>query len=193
MRTQYRSVAEAEAWARSLGSVVDYGERLDLANLCNELLAQLIERRLYLPDQILVDALLFRRYRRKSVQIPTFSEEGVLSINPIAWIWEDVVGTTALLYQSGQWSTDSPLHCLNHEAGHIVHYKADPVHYNQLRDTDLTLNEKNFVARKVSEYSRESPYEFLSEVFAVLLNGKPLDAFGKRIANLYRRWGGIEP
>ena len=87
----YNSTAEAETWAQALGVRVYYDARLDLANLANELLWQLNERALLLPDEIRVDAERFRALGWRSIQSPASTNRGRIAINPAADYWRDPI------------------------------------------------------------------------------------------------------
>jgi hypothetical protein len=188
LRVYYADSAQAEAFARSLGVEADYGNRLDIADLSNEMLVMLSERSLPLPDQIRIDVALFNKYGAGRTNVQAFSLQGLLAINPGAWFWRDPIGGAAMLKRSQVWATDSPLHPLWHEAGHIVHYKAEPETYDRLYETDLTPRQKTLVASAISLYAKTDMYEFLAEVFAGLLYG---NTYPRWIMRIYREHGGI--
>lgn len=190
MRKLFLTVAASEEWAESLGISVDYGGRLDLANLASEMLQHLAERSLPFPDEIAVSRISFQQRESQSVDVPASSREGRITINPDAVFWINPVAFASILRRQRFWSSASPLHALYHEAGHVVHFKADVERYGSLSETDLTPRQKTLAAGEVSSRAHENIYEFLSEVFAGMMAG---ESYSSRIRNLYRKYGGIEP
>ena len=183
----YHSIEEAEAWAQALGVGVRYDARLDLANLANELLWQLNQRALPLPDTIRVDAEPFRALGRRSAQSPALTNKTRISINPAADYWLDPVAGVVEQRQSIKfWSSDAPLHPLYHEAGHVMLYKAVPEQYDTLRD--LTNAQKTVVAGEVSLRACRDIHEFVAEVFAGLIAGR---SFSKKVIRWYRARGRV--
>jgi hypothetical protein len=188
MRQLFRTIAEAEIWARSIGVGVDYDDRLDIAHLCNEVLTQLMERSLDLPDRIEIDIEIFRTMGKKAVEIPASANQGRIAVNPAASYWRQPDETAAELRRFGFWSSDNPLHPLYHEAEHVLFYKANHERDEELRD--LRNAQKTIVAGEVSQWACLNVHEFLAEVFAGLMAGR---TFSKDIIRWYRTRRGIMP
>ena len=181
----YHSLQEAETWAQSLGVIADYDARLDLANLANELLWQLNQRSLPLPDEIRVDALLFRSLDGIGAQSPASANKTRMNINPLSPYWINPVRSAAKQRLLRFWSSETALHPLYHEAGHILVYKGNPDSFETLRD--LTNAQKTIVAGEVSSRACLDAHEFVSEVFAGLMAGQ---TFSKDVMPWYRSRGG---
>jgi hypothetical protein len=187
LRVSYASMDQAESWARSLNVEADYGNRLDIADYCNELLAQLHERNLLLPDRIVMDTAYFRReFGALAIGVPGSTIEGQIRINPSALYWRNPAAMAAHQHRIGYWSSDHPLHALYHEAGHALIYKATPDRYDMLRD--LTARQKTIAAGEVSDRAVIDVHEFLSEVFAGFMSGR---IFSPDVVRWYRSRGGI--
>lgn len=158
--------------------------------LANELLAELVQRSLPLPDEVVIDVAPFYQQERNVADIPALSKEGRLVINPDAVIWTNPEAFARILKKQRFWSSGHLLHALRHEAGYIVHYKADPDRYAAWVKTDLTPRQKTLIAGEVSSRAQLNIYEFVAEVFAGRLAE---ETYSRRILNLYRKYGGIEP
>lgn len=182
----YNTLEEAEVWARSLGVLVDYDGRLDLANYANELLWRLNTRALPLPDEIRIDAGSFHSLGRHAIVIPASTNKRRISINPSALYWNDPVSAAYEARQQRFWSSDDPLHPLLHEAGHALIYKASPESWEGMRD--LTNAQKTVAAGEVSVRACQDAYEFSAEVFAALMAGQK---YGENIMRWYKSRGGI--
>ena len=182
----YKSLKEAEVWARSLGVLVDYDARLDLANYANELLWQLNERSLPLPDEIRVDGTVFLSMGALGVQAAASTNQGRISINPLGFFWRDPVKTAMQQRQQRSWSSDVSLHPMLHEAGHALVYKANPVGFATL--CDLTNAQRTVVSGEVSFRACVDGYEFTAEVFAGLIAGH---TYSKDVMRWYKSRGGV--
>ncbi len=184
----YNSIAEAHAWAQALGVRAYYNARLDLANLANELLWQLNEQALSLPDEMRVDAERFRALGWRGIQSPALAIKARIVINPAADYWRDPVRNVAKQRHPAKfWSSDSPIHPLIHEAGHVMLYKAVPERFEDLRD--LSNAQKTVAAGEVSYRACLDAHEFVAEVFAGLVAGKK---FSKEVLRWYRSRGGTK-
>ena len=183
----YNSIEEAEAWARTLGVSVRYDARLDLANLANELLWQLNQRALPLPDEIQVAVKVFQPLGAMGIQSPASTNRGRISINPDALFWRSPIKIAAQQRQQRSWSSDNPLHPLLHEAAHVIVYKADPAGYDTLRQ--LTNAQKTIVSGEVSFRACMDGYEFTAEVFAGLVAGR---TFSKDVMRWYKARRGVK-
>ena len=182
----YNSLEEAEVWARSLGVLVDYEARLDLANYANELLWRLNIRSLPLPDEIRVDATVFSSLGALAIQAAASTKQGRISINPFGFFWRDPLNTAVQQRRERSWSSANWLHPLLHEAGHALVYKFNPAGFASLRD--LTNAQRTVVSGEVSFRACIDGYEFTAEVFAGLMAGK---TYSKDVMRWYKSRGGI--
>lgn len=93
---------------------------------------------------------------------------------------------------------------LYHEEGHLFHYKNTILDYEDMRVVYnkqtgkpdkigalakgfLESKEEQFIASTVSRYAKNSPLEFVAEVYARMLNG---EKFGDDVMNLYNKYKG---
>ena len=93
---------------------------------------------------------------------------------------------------------------LYHEEGHLFHYKNTILDYEDMhvvynKQTGkpdkigalakgfLESKEEQFIASTVSRYAKNSPLEFVAEVYARMLNG---EKFGDDVMNLYNKYKG---
>ena len=182
LRNPHRTVKKAEAYAVSLGVTAQYGSRLDIANIVNEVLTELKERNLPVFVSVVVNASLFHHFRAEAEDIAAQTMYNVLLINPEAHIWKAPVASASVLHASGFWSTPHPLHPIYHEAGHLF--------LPQVGSPKRLLHRQVTVASAVSIRAKENGEEFVSEVFAGLMVGVEYDA---DILGLYKRMGGKRP
>ena len=184
VRRRFATVKEAEDFARSLGvSGVDYESRLDIAQLANEFLARLQDRSLQVPMAMMVHSDYFaEKYPDDLRHIPAMAEGGVVFLNPGADLWQDPLEKSRNAFALRYWSTPSPLHVFFHEYAHLYQKEAT-------RNRPLTPKQTT-MAFSISIRARDNLDEFLSEVYAGLIEGVQYDA---DIMKAYYRSGGKKP
>jgi hypothetical protein len=106
----------------------------------------------------------------------------VLLINPQAGYWQDPVTRSRELFGLRYWSTPSPVHVFFHEYAHLLQSEGT-------RNQALTPRQKTLAA-SVSGRADDSVDEFLSEMYAGLIEGVQYDS---DIMSVYRRLGGKMP
>jgi SPP1 gp7 family putative phage head morphogenesis protein len=192
-------VVNAQQLALNYGvKAVSYGGRLDIANEVNIVLSEFKQRGLTIPDHVIVNKDYFEQYAIKNgtaiendaaVFLPALkdsNDSGYIFLNPAYGHWHDLSKDTQLQFKKGYWSTNDNHHVINHELGHLAHYKNAPLVYLQL--VGKTFNKTDMlIAEQVSLYAASAKLEFVAEVFAGLSTGK---AFNDDVMALYQSLGG---
>jgi len=192
-----RSVPEAEEFARSLGiAQTRYEGSLAAANLANEALDLLKGRGLKLPDAVLVDGGVFKHFgylpgEADAMFVPTKQGQTMIFLDPASAHWANPKKVAGAEFADGWWSTDSRLHPIFHEAGHLAHYQAGPKNYLSLhRDATFPDGAIADISGLVSDYAMTTPVEFVAEVFAGLITGRVYPA---SVISWYSHFGGVKP
>jgi hypothetical protein len=73
--------------------------------------------------------------------------------------------------------------------GHYLHEKNDPTIYKQFRENPFPNEDDELVAAQISDYAKESPDEFVAEVFAAHIAGMDLN-FSIDVFTMFHRYGG---
>ena len=188
---QFETVRAAEEWLKlqKQGMVaVDFGNRLDIANIVCTALKVVSQKGIDYPASVVVNRSWFNEIDKPHRQGAIASvENAFLHLNPDADYWQNPVVQSSDLY--GFWSTNHPLHPLFHEAGHwgLFQLKGRAVvdkYQGKAHDA-----ETQSVARSVSDYAVTNVGEFLSEALAVKLSGGQLPDEAEK---LYKRYGGLK-
>ncbi|MCW3101084.1 MAG: phage head morphosis protein [Chthonomonadaceae bacterium] len=179
----HATVADAEAAAKKLGVTAKYGQDLTIANTCSQMLSELQERKLPLPEKIIVSAEKFKYSPDGAI---ARAEHNAIVINPGSSFWANPTEHAKFNYGRKFWSTDHPLHVLRHEAGHLAWEKRSPIHYRNSGSADLKPDEITEAA-SVSRRAYPQVDEFISEVFAALLDGRQVIP---EVMKIYRKYGG---
>jgi hypothetical protein len=143
---EYKRVHYAEAFARKLGvGEVDYGGRLDIANVCNHGLFIASERGAPMPSRIVVE----ERFTREETEGPDEmayylagfgSRPGEIYINGEHPAWRNLATAMRRAGDRHEFSTGDPRHAIVHELGEVAMHlsvggdRFDRFHESYLRD-----------------------------------------------------------
>jgi hypothetical protein len=100
--------------------------------------------------------------------------------------WANVVREVQAMHQGGYFSTGDPHHLFYHEMGHFL-WRTDHPTRNQVADAQAFGAALSGISRQISGRATTNVPEFVSEVFAQLVVGTPLDPV---VEQLYRQLGG---
>jgi hypothetical protein len=202
----YRRLRDAETFARNQLDVaeVDYGGRLDIANLANHALWVAHGRELPMPRAIWVRPFVEEGDSPDELayyQPGIGDSPGEITINSGHQAWDDIATTMRLARQENELSTGEPCHPVAHELGELaMHrsiggerffpfgegYLADERTFRALGET----GELDEIADTVSDRAIENHSEFVAETFAALLLGRDELRDNETVMQAFERFGG---
>jgi hypothetical protein len=213
---EYKRLQAAEQFAKNKLGVgeVNYGGRLDVANLCNHALFLAWQREIPMPRSV-----TFRPFQPGEGSPndlahyqPEFSDApGHIVLNAQHPGWQDIVATMRKAREENQLSTDNPRHPMMHELGEMAmhqsvgweaftpgqeEFEGNEEAFEALGDAEqVPLDEQgrtplDIVADEVSDRARENHSEFVAEVFAALMLGRDELWDNHALMQYLRQFGG---
>lgn len=175
-------------------------EKLALANFLANGLTEAKKRGLFMPKRISVTEDAFRRYPPKERKnVPALFREGdnpALAINPSSTVYKNggqkAGSVSRRQAEDGYWSSGDEHSTLFHELGHAAHFDSDPGAFQKAFDggTPAQAAEMRRIVRETgqpSKYAKQSPAEFVAEVYAGAADGKQ---YSTDVIQLYEELGG---
>jgi hypothetical protein len=180
--------------------IADFGsdKNLPIANQLNQVLKGLVSEGKPVPERVVIDHKEFEKlFKDEAGDTPAMfirphpgNQYNSIYINPRAGLWRDTERKMKQLFNSGYSSSSDPLHVVNHEIGHFLHYNAlGNQSYQFFRDTPLTSLQINMIRTEVSAYATSNPIEFVAETYAGLKAGRK---YSDEIMRLYAYFGGVQ-
>lgn len=198
---QYTRIRDAQAFALRLGiRAVDYGGRLDIANLANQAFFLAFEHGAPLPQSVRVRS--FTEKCDDSDEIAFYQAglgdaPGEIEINSGHFFWGDPVGVMRQAKEDHDFSTDAPTHPVIHELGELAMHQSVGGDRFYLLDegylaaeTEFQVEDLEHVFHTVSDRATQNHSEFVAEVFAAMLLGRDDLRQDGAVMRLYEKYGG---
>jgi hypothetical protein len=199
---EYKRVRDAQRFTERLGvGAVDYGGRIDIANLANHALFLAHEQGVPMPA-----AVRARAFTEAEGDDPTeiayyvagFGDAvGEIDINSAHPFWDDPVGVMREARDSHDFSTGDPRHPIAHELGELAMHQSVggdrffPLGEGYLESEQAFQQEDlRHIFRAVSDRATQNHSEFVAEVFAALLLGRAELRQDLEVMNSYTKYGG---
>lgn len=197
----FESIPQAEARLRVAGvPKVNLGSDLRVANATVRVIEETARRTGKAPDEVIIDASLFdnskdeEEKQAQHVYDPA-TRKHTIRVNPDAIIFS-APGKFPEYYMErihkrGRWySTADPFHIIDHEMGHMLHAESNKklfLKYEKQGFPEEAIGELKDIWP--SEYSKETPYEFVAEVYCLKLHKQEIHPV---IQKWYKKLGGWE-
>jgi hypothetical protein len=214
----YKRVKAAQEFAKKLGvRHVDYGNRLDLANVCNHALFAAYERGIPMPESVIVQEEFteeeYENPAEMAYYISVGGGPGEIHINGGHEGWGNLEEFVLEARADNRIATASPDHILMHELGELAmhqsvgadRYDRDSEGYRQAEaafralgeareaeehDPPPVLTPLDLIAEQVSDQATEDHSEFVAETFAALMLGRDELRGNEVVMDAFRRFGG---
>jgi hypothetical protein len=199
---EYKRVDDAQAFAQRLGiAVVDYGGRIDIANLANSAFSLTFERNAPLPQAVRVRSFTDEE-GDDPVEIAYYlpglgDAPGEIEINSGHFLWDAPEDVMRRARRGHDFSTDDPRHPIAHELGELaMHQSVGGDRFYPLDEGYLAAENEfqgerlRHVHQTVSGRAIRNHSEFVAEVFAALLLGRDDLQQDGEVMRLYEKYGG---
>jgi len=110
---------------------------------------------------------------KPKIYVPGAGGKTGIELNSNSDFWDDPIGQTDEKSKSGWWSTNDPMHFINHELGHVLY--STPDRFKGSKVENYSPSDARFRSVGVSRYAYDSPGEFVAEVHAGMQAGKSYD------------------
>jgi hypothetical protein len=199
---EYKRPKQAEDFAKRLGvQTVNYGGRVDIANLVNRALHEVAGHGVPMPTSVLVRP--FDQEDDDQNEIAYYTPgltggPGEMVINADHAFWVDPVQVARKAREEREFSTDSSLHPVMHELGELaLHQSVGDAGYEstsrtyQRDEDDFQQEDLRHVYEILGDRATANHSEFVAEVFAAMQLGRAdeLKQHGE-IMRMYERYGG---
>jgi hypothetical protein len=202
---EYKRVWAAQNFAVRLGvPQVDYGGRIDMANVVNHGLFLAQERGVPMPAAIRVRPFTEEEGDRPD-EMAYYAciggAVGEIDINATHPGWQNIGATMRRARARNVFSSDDPRHPILHEMGELAMHQSvgadrfDPFHEAYQREEEAframgDTGELDAISDAVSDRATDNHSEFIAEVFAALLLGRDELRDNQLVMENFRRFGG---
>lgn len=190
---QFKKTKDAQKWIEEQGvEAARFSGNETVSRVLVEVVAEMKAAGFPLPEQIKVEPGMFTG--RDALETPAMMFNNRLFINPNWSHWSNLnqlTERTKRNFKSGIWSSGSYRHIMRHELGHNIWNSPGLTRPAQAAERIKQFESvKRHFEGRISERALLDVDEFVSEVFAALMNGEKID---NRVLAYYRAIGGPEP
>lgn len=199
---EYKRTRDAETFAKKLGiHAVNYGGRVDIANLANRALYEAGGRGVPLQTSILVRAFDQEDDDPSEIAyyVPALTGGcGEIVINAGHSFWANPKEVAREAREGQELSTDSPLHPLMHELGELaLHQSVGDDRFDQSSAASQRAEEEfqkedlSHIFETLGDRATANHLEFVAEAFAAIQLGRANELRqDQAIMRMYERYGG---
>jgi hypothetical protein len=213
---EYKRARDAQNFARKLGAKnVDYGGRVDIANVCNHVLSLASQREVPMPQGVIVQEDFSAENEdpdELAYYVHAGGAPGEVHVNGAHEAWADLEEYTRQARATNRISTDSPDHFIMHELGELAlhqsvgedrfdkqgeQYEQEEAEFRAMGEPDqgYVSDEEgryplDIIADEVSDRASDDHSEFVAETFAALMLGREELRENEVVMDAFRRFGG---